>query len=277
MKVETDEEGVYDDGSKRFERVEVDEFQIRRPEKGRAGRKKRRELHVHNKRGCRITQYDSDEEKVENKEDSDNSQFCTPFLTKCSPEKHPLVSRKIVKHFDETGCDIVGLERTLETRRWVTKNGSYLHPQERQADQENEGRVYDDTEEQRSTGRKVNIQSSGRLEYTKRLSFDSERASTSGREPEEEEKRLNFFDGLSYDEGLLINSSYEDINRLSGDQTNEYRRIVEKLMRNTGILFAGEIDNNQWHHLKKKVIPDFRRQTTPRPPQYSANGHYEGR
>ena len=80
-------------------------------------------MHMHMKRGCRLARDDSEEEQVENKEDSDNSLFCTPAT--CSPEKHPLITRKIVKHFDATGCDIIGLERRFESRRGKNKSGSY--------------------------------------------------------------------------------------------------------------------------------------------------------
>ena len=90
----------------------------------------------------------------------------------------------------------------------------------------------------------------------------------------EEERGTNSFDCLSYNEGLLIASSSEVIGRLLEDKRDEYRKIVEKLMKNTGILNADRTDDIQKHHLRKKVIGDFRRNTTPRPPMEDNNGGY---
>ena len=98
-------------------------------------------------------------------------------------------------------------------------------------------------------------------------------------EPDEEDSEPDTFEGLTLDEGLLITSSSENIGRLSihGDRKEEYRKIVERLMKNTGILCKNDMDKNQRHHLKRKVISDFRRQVVTRPHRYNAGGTLDER
>ena len=97
-------------------------------------------------------------------------------------------------------------------------------------------------------------------------------------EPEQEEEEdsgSETFEGLTVEEGILIASSSENIGRMGiyGDKKKEYRKIVEKLMRNTGILCRDDMNIIQKRHLKKKVITDFRRQVVPRPQRrYNVGG-----
>ena len=58
-----------------------------------------------------------------------------------------------------------------------------------------------------------------------------------------------------------------------GDKKEEYRKIVEKLMQNTGILCKDDMNSIQRRHLRKKVITNFRRQVVPRPQRrYNVGG-----
>ena len=94
MKDTTDEDEVFDDGGKRFE-----EFKIRRPNKESRERRRRRELHPHRNRGCKLTlQNDTEEELTLDGENSANSIFCTPKeYPLCNNEEHPLVTQRILK------------------------------------------------------------------------------------------------------------------------------------------------------------------------------------
>ena len=98
-------------------------------------------------------------------------------------------------------------------------------------------------------------------------------------EQEEEENGNETFEALTLEEAMLISGSLESITRISqtyGEQKTEYRRIVEKLMKNTGILCKDDMDELQRKLLKKKVLSDFRRQVNPRPEEYNAGGTMEG-
>ena len=115
MKDATDEEDVFVDGGKRFE-----EFQIRRPNKESMEMRKRREMHPHRTRGCKLTLHNNiEEEPIIDGENSNNSIFCTP---NCSPDDHPLITRRMLKHFDATGCDILGQSRGVKPRQQAEKS-----------------------------------------------------------------------------------------------------------------------------------------------------------
>ena len=79
------------------------------------------------------------------------------------------------------------------------------------------------------------------------------------------------FGELTVDEGLLITGSSESFKRLEqkyGNQKDNYRKLVEKLMRRTGILCKERMDKEQQKYLKRKTIPDFRRQVVQRNEDY---------
>ena len=62
-----------------------------------------------------------------------------------------------------------------------------------------------------------------------------------------------------------------------GSQKDKYRKLVEKLMWRCGILCKDRMDRDQEKYLKRKTIPDFRRQVRRRsndyvPHEYSVEG-----
>ena len=96
-------------------------------------------------------------------------------------------------------------------------------------------------------------------------------------EQDEEESGADTFEELTLEEGMLISSSSENIIRFGqthGDRKDAYRKIVEKLIKNTGILCKNDMDNLQRKYLKKAVT-DFRRQVVPRHLNYNAGGTLE--
>ena len=94
-------------------------------------------------------------------------------------------------------------------------------------------------------------------------------------EEEDEEETLprerNSFEKLTLNEELLITGSSESFKRLEqkyGSQKDKYRKLVEKLMWRCGILCKDRMDRDQQRYLKRKTIPDFRRQVRRRPDDY---------
>ena len=76
---------------------------------------------------------------------------------------------------------------------------------------------------------------------------------------------------------MLISGSSENVARLGqirGDVKEAYRKVVEKLIKNTGILCKDDMDKLQWK-LLKKLVTNFRRQVVPRPHNYNAGGTLE--
>ena len=63
-------------------------------------------------------------------------------------------------------------------------------------------------------------------------------------EPEEEDSRPDTFEGLTIEKGIFITSSSENIRRMDkqDERKVEYRKIVEKLMKNTGILCRSDME-----------------------------------
>ena len=206
-----------------------------------------------------------------NKEDSNNSHFCTPASQPtCSPEKHPLISRVIRKHWDETGC-IVGLQKTMETWRKSSHRPQHEN-RHRSPDDENTEHV--EQRSRRSTLKRASVHS--RLDYARRL-VNPEVNYEEEQEQDEEESGADTFEALTLEEGMLISSSSENIVRLGqthGDRKDAYRKIVEKLIKNTGILCKNDMDKLQRKYFRK-VVSDFRRQVVPRPLNYNAGGTLE--
>ena len=73
-------------------------------------------------RGCKLTlQNDTEEELTLDGENSASSIFCTPKeYPLCNNEEHPLVTQRILKHFEETGCDIIGQTKSESCRQQST-------------------------------------------------------------------------------------------------------------------------------------------------------------
>ena len=75
-------------------------------------------------------------------------------------------------------------------------------------------------------------------------------------EEEAEERPLEgeeTFEALTVDEGLLITGSSESFKRLEqryGNQKDNYRELVERLMKRTGILCRERMDRDQRKFLK---------------------------
>ena len=83
-------------------------------------------------------------------------------------------------------------------------------------------------------------------------------------------KREETFGELTVEEELLITGSSESFKRLEqkyGNQKDNYRKLVEKLMRRCGILCKERMDREQQKYLKRKTIPDFRRQVVKKDPK----------
>ena len=96
---------------------------------------------------------------------------------------------------------------------------------------------------------------------------------------EEEENGTETFEALTVEEVILISGSSESIRKIEqtyGDRKTQYREIVEKLIRRTGVLCKDNMDKNQRKFLKRKVITDFRRQVVPRPHDYMPHDYNAG-
>ena len=224
------EEEIYGDGGDRFEEKEVEEFEIRRPKKNPEHRQKRVETSRHH-RGCKLgrERHGKQNRKID-KEDSQNSIFCTPMSQPTtSMARCPLITRKVSIPRDSKD---EGLNEKLETKRY--------HRHE---------------------------QTQSRMSYARRI--------VEAEEEEDEEETLprerDSFEKLTLDEELLITGSSESFKRLEqkyGNQKDKYRKLVEKLMWRCGILCKDRMDRDQQKYLKRKTIPDFRRQVRRRPDDY---------
>jgi hypothetical protein len=266
--IRIENEKVHDDGGEGFEKKEMEGFQIRRPRRDPEFIRQRKEHNSHKLKGCKIEGH-RDEIRVIDKEDSSNSYFCTPSSQPtCSPDKHPLITTRISKHIDSNNC--ISLMRTFETRhRRQQREYGHGNP--------DEGKVkYDEHRTERPNIERASAHT--RLAYAKRI-VEPEVVQEEEEEQEEEENGNETFEALTLAESMLISGSLESITNYSqtyGEQRTEYRRIVEKLMKNTGILCKDDMDELQRKLLKKKVLSDFRRQVNPRPEEYNAGGTMEG-
>ena len=99
---------------------------------------------------------------------------------------------------------------------------------------------------------------------------NTEVTGTRREENEKPETNPYEFEALTVDDTILIASSSQAMEGLPIEMKCRYRKLVERLMKNTGIIFGDEsmrrentrgIDTKQRGLLKSKVIPDFRRQT----------------
>jgi hypothetical protein len=143
----------------------------------------------------------------------------------------------MIKHFEATGCDIIGQSKT-------------------------------ERKDQPTIGRRVNIHQSKRLNYTKKLGRSLETVKNEGAK-EKEIPEANSFESLTVEDTVLIASSSKEIERLPVERMCRYRELVEQLMRNTGIIFNNEsmrrVNSQGMYHKQvfhlKKVTTDFRRQT----------------
>ena len=235
------EEEIYGDGGDRFEEKEIEEFEIRRPKTNPEHRQQRVETFRHH-RGCKLgrERHDKQYQKTD-KEDSRNSIFCTPMSQPTtSMARCPLITRKIsILREPKDEC----LNEKVETKRY--------HRHE---------------------------QTQSRMSYARGIVEPEEE------EEEDEEENLprerNSFEELTLNEELLITGSSESFKRLEqkyGNQKDKYRKLVEKLMWRCGILCKDRMDRDQQKYLKRKTIPDFRRQVRRRsndyvPHEYSVEG-----
>jgi hypothetical protein len=226
MEEPTNEVETFDDGSERF-----GEFKIRRPGGQLWDRENRRTRYQHRNMGCKLTlNYETEEEQPQDREDSANSIYCTP-------NDHPLITKRIIRHYEATGCDIVGHSRAERS-------------------------------EKITVSKHVNIHQSNRLNYTRKLGRSSEKVQ---RKCSTGNKILdtNSFEGLNAEDTVLIASSSKEIERLPIERLCRYTELAEQLMKNTRVVFSNESMNRRQSEgmsqkqksLLKTVTIDFRRQT----------------
>ena len=231
------EEEIFGDGSERF-----GGFEIRRPSKEPHKKQERRKLQMHKQRGCKLEMSGGRNEKIQ--EDYSKSVYYTPRESPinpkqtCNPNKHPMVTERLRTHFINTGCDIIG-QNAAQGTTTTTSSGNI------------------------------------RLEYTSGLGKSAEEVNgegvgSNGDENEEYDDDPNDFGALTVADNILIASSLTDMERLPIEMKGRYRQLVGRLMRNTGVMFGEEsmkkgglsgISEKQSYFLRKKCIPDFRRQT----------------
>ena len=176
----------------------------------------------------------------------------------------------IRKHQDETGC-IVGAQRTMETWRRL---GNQLQRGDEDLDEGDTEHV--EHKSWRSAHGKANVHS--RLNYAKRIviprvEFEEEQ------DQDEEESGIDTFEALTTGQLMLISGSSENVARLGlvrADVKDDYRKVVEKLIKNVGKLCKDDMDKVQ-RKMLKKLVGDFRRQVVPRPHDYNAGGTLERR
>ena len=256
------EEEIFGDGGERFEKVEMEGFQIKRPKKDLEYRRKRKEHYPHRTKGCKLGG-DEVEEQITDKEDSKNSNFCTPSSQPtCSPDRHPRLTRRIHRHLDSNNC--ISLNRTLETRKY-----------RQQRNQDEEKVEYDKHRNREPNSGRASAHT--RLDYAKRI-VEPEEEYGEEEDHDEEENGYETFEALTVEEALIISGSSESLTNVDqtyGDQKTKYRGIVEKLIKRTGILCKDDMDKLQQKMLRRKIVSDFRRQTAPRPHEYNAGGTLE--
>lgn len=228
------EEEVYGDGGDRFEEKEVEEFEIRRPEKNPEQKQNRVKTSRHH-RGCKLgSKKHTDHELKIDRNDSQNSFFVTPMSQPTtSMARCPIITRKVSIPCEDSRGD-TGLDVKSKIKRHLEHE-----------------------------------QTQTRMSYARRI------VETEWDEEEEEKepslRERNSFDKLTLNEELLITGSSENFRRLEqkyGNQKDKYLKLVEKLMWRCGILCKDRMDKDQQKYLKRKTIPDFRRQVRRRSDDY---------